>query len=128
MGDLGIPGEDPFRGTYESILHKICSVAAAGISRLGVRAKFRPRNDIEIDGRKISGTGGVTVSGGFMFQGTILVKNEVELFLKASECRWKSSRKREIESLMERICFLSDLVQPLPSMHMIKQVISQNFF
>lgn len=124
---FGIPGQDPFFGTYESILHKICSVAAAGISRLGVRAKFRPRNDIEIGGRKISGTGGVTVSGGFMFQGTILVENEVELFLRALRVPVEKLKKREIESLMERICFLSDLLEPLPSMPVIKQVVSATF-
>jgi len=38
---------------------------------LGIPAKFRPRNDIEVNGRKISGTGGTAISGGFMFQGTV---------------------------------------------------------
>lgn len=123
----GILGRDPFIGSYESILYKICSVAASAISRLGVDAKFRPRNDIEIEGRKISGTGGVTISGGFMFQGTLLVENEVELFLKALRVPVEKLKKREIESLMERICFLSDVVQRLPSMREIKQAISATF-
>ncbi|MBI5251879.1 MAG: DUF116 domain-containing protein [Desulfomonile tiedjei] len=124
---FGIIGREPFIGSYESILHKICSVAASGISRLGVRANFRPRNDIEIDGKKISGTGGVSLSGGFMFQGTLLVENEVELFLKALRVPVEKLKKREIESLMERICFLSDLVQPVPSLGEIKRAISESF-
>lgn len=111
---FGSLGQEPFIGSYEAILNKICNVAASGISRLRVSANFRPRNDIEVNGRKISGTGGVTVSGGFMFQGTLLVQNEVELFLKALRVPVEKLKKREIESLMERICFLSDLVRPLP--------------
>jgi len=43
--------------------------AALGLRHLGVRAYFRPRNDIEIEGRKISGTGGTELSGAILFQG-----------------------------------------------------------
>ncbi len=103
-------GAPPFRGSYEEILHSVCGAAAAGISRFGVQAAFRPRNDIEIDGRKISGTGGAMISGAFMFQGTFLVKNEVELFLKALRVPVEKLKKREIESLMDRICFLEDIL------------------
>ena len=62
-----------------------------GLSSLGVEACFRPRNDIEVDGRKISGTGGMVLEGGAMFQGTVLVVNEIDRFLRALGCRWKSS-------------------------------------
>ena len=37
---------------------RICEAAALGLNKLGVPARYRPRNDIEVDGRKISGTGG----------------------------------------------------------------------
>lgn len=124
---FGRRGDDPFRGSYESILHRICSAAAAGISHLGVQAAFRPRNDIEVSGRKISGTGGVTLGSGFMFQGTLLVNNEVELFLRSLRVPVEKLKKREIESLMQRICFLSDLLSPMPSLETIKDVLAQSF-
>jgi lipoate-protein ligase A len=124
---VAVPGVEPFVGSYESILHSICSIAASGISRLGVHAHFRPRNDIEVQGRKISGTGGTTISGAFMFQGTLLVENEVEFFLKALRVPVEKLKKREIESLMERICFLSDLVHPTPSFETIKEAIAEEF-
>ncbi|MCA1960362.1 MAG: DUF116 domain-containing protein [Desulfomonile sp.] len=120
-------GEAPFIGSYETILHRICTIAAAGLSRLGIGAAFRPRNDIEVDGRKISGTGGVTITGGFMFQGTVLVENEVELFIKALRVPVEKLKKREIESLMERICFLSDLLDPVPPIAAIKEALTQEF-
>jgi lipoate-protein ligase A len=40
------------------VAREICNAAAAGLQALGVDARFRPRNDIEVGGRKISGTGG----------------------------------------------------------------------
>lgn len=124
---FGVTGQDPFRGAYASVLKRICQIAASAISRFGIPARFRPRNDIEVHGRKISGTGGMTISGGFMFQGTLLVKPEVELFLKALRVPVEKLKKREIESLMERICFLSDLVQPTPTVAQIKQTMAAEF-
>ena len=46
---------------------------AAGLRRLGVDARYRPRNDIEVDGRKISGTGGFFDGDTLIYQGTVLV-------------------------------------------------------
>jgi lipoate-protein ligase A len=124
---FGLFGEPPFFGTYESILDRVCRAAAAGMSRLGIDAAFRPRNDIEVHGRKISGTGGMTVTGGFMFQGTVLMENEVERFLKALRVPVEKLKKREIESLLERICFLSDLIDPTPSVDTVKRAIADEF-
>ncbi len=119
--------EEPFRGSYATILQRICDTAAAGLSRLGISARFRPRNDIEVEGRKISGTGGAALSRGVMFQGTVLIENEVEAFLKALRVPVEKLKKREIESLMERICFLSDLVQPVPSIDTVKRHLASEF-
>ena len=124
---FGVPGEEPCRGSYETILRKICGIAASGLSRFGIPACFRPRNDIEVEGRKISGTGGVMISGGVMFQGTLLVQNEVELFLRALRVPVEKLKKREIQSLMERICFLSDLLTPTPSVDRIKEAMAAEF-
>lgn len=124
---FGASGEPPFRGGFEAILTRICSIAATGLSRLGVDARFRPRNDIEVEGRKVSGTGGVMVSGAFMFQGTVLVQNEVENFLKALRVPVEKLKKREMESLLDRICFLSDLVAPAPTAEAVKESLSAAF-
>ena len=124
---FGVFGQQPFTGTYETILNRVCRAAASGLSRLGIEAAFRPRNDIEVHGRKISGTGGVTVTGGFMFQGTVLVENEIEGFLKALRVPVEKLKKREIESLLERICFLSDLIHPTPSVETIKTAVAGEF-
>ena len=62
-----------------------------------------------------------------MFQGTVLVENEVELFVRALRVPVEKLKKRELESLMERICFLSDLIHPTPSISMIKEALAAEF-
>jgi len=59
--------------SLEMLAREICEAAAAGLSRLGVEARYRPRNDIEVDGRKISGTGGFFDGDTLFYQGTVLV-------------------------------------------------------
>ena len=63
---LGLP-------TLGEVARAFCEAAAAGLSRLGIAAKYRPRNDIEVDGRKISGTGGFFDGDTIFYQGTVLV-------------------------------------------------------
>ena len=61
----------------------ICEAAADGISRLGVDARYRPRNDIEVDGRKISGTGGFFDGDTLFYQGTVLVDMDPQTMVSA---------------------------------------------
>ena len=56
-----------------ALARAICEAAADGLSGLGVAAKFRPRNDIEVEGRKICGTGGFFDGDTLFFQGTLLI-------------------------------------------------------
>ena len=53
------------------------------LNGMGLDASFRPRNDIEVDGRKISGTGGTDEGDAFLFQGTLLVDFDVDTMLRA---------------------------------------------
>lgn len=61
LGDLG------------EVARAFCEAAAEGLSRLGIKARYRPRNDIEVEGRKISGTGGFFDGDTIFYQGTVLV-------------------------------------------------------
>lgn len=58
--------------SLSDITKEICEAAAAGLRRLGIDAAFRPRNDIEVDGRKLSGTGGFFDGTTIFYQGTLL--------------------------------------------------------
>ncbi len=61
------------RGDLATVAAAICRAAATGLSTLDIDAHFRPRNDIEVSGRKISGTGGFFDGSSLFFQGTLIV-------------------------------------------------------
>jgi lipoate-protein ligase A len=60
-------------GELGGLTKAICEAAAAGLSRLGVDARFRPRSDIEVDGQKLCGTGGFFDGDTLFYQGTLLI-------------------------------------------------------
>jgi len=92
-----------------------CNAASSGINRFGLKSKFRPRNDIEVSGRKISGSGGTSIKDAFMFQGTLLVDLNIEVMLRALRIPVEKLRYKEVSSLKERVTWLSRELGYCPS-------------
>ena len=126
-GWYGIPGQAPLNAPLNRLPEVICQASALAVTRLGAVANYRPRNDIEVNGRKIGGTGGVFIPNGYMFQGTLLIENEILLFLKSLRVPVEKLKKRELESLEQRVCFLNDLLSDPPGMDAIKKAHVQAF-
>src|SRR3989304_5284878 len=101
--------------------------AALGLRHLGVRAYFRPRNDIETQGRKISGTGGTELSGAILFQGTLLVDFDVDEMLRSLRIPTEKLQNKEIESVKERVTCLKWELGRAPSIQTIKASLTKGF-
>ena len=94
--------------TMEEITGAICRAAALGLKTLGLEAAFRPRNDIEIQGRKISGTGAAFEGDVFLFQGTLLVDFNLEHLIKALRIPTEKLNHKELTSARERVTSLRE--------------------
>lgn len=109
------------------ISRRICEAAAVGISRLGVDAQFRPRNDIEVDGRKISGTGGAFDGDSILYQGSLLIDFDVEKMLRVLRIPAEKLSGKAIASARERVVNLKDLLGELPSFERVQNLMSEAF-
>ena len=98
-----------------TIARRICTAVALGISSLGVAAVFRPRNDIEVDGRKISGTGGAFDGDALMYQGTLLIEFDVEKMLRVLNIPAEKLSDKSIASARQRVTSLADLLPVVPT-------------
>jgi len=126
--EIYISKKDPrIPSRIEDLYRKIGEAAARGLRHLGVRAHFRPRNDIEIRGRKISGTGGTELSGAILFQGTVLVDFDVDEMLRALRIPTEKLRDKEIESVKERLTCLKWELGRTPPLPMIKASLTKGF-
>jgi lipoate-protein ligase A len=105
----------------------ICEAAAAGLSRLGVQAKYRPRNDIEVDGRKISGTGGFFDEDTLFYQGTVLVDLNPADMVAALNVAKAKLEKRALDSAAQRVVTLKELLGQTPDMRALQDALLAGF-
>jgi len=114
--------------TLPELTRSICEAAAAGISRLGVEARYRPRNDIEVGGRKISGTGGFFDGDTLFFQGTVLVDMDPRIMMSALRVPQAKLAKRALDSAEQRVVTLRELLgDHTPSLPDIQEALADAF-
>ena len=111
----------------QEISRRICELAAAGIRRLGVEAHFRPRNDIEVHGRKISGTGGAFEGDSIMYQGTLLIDFDIEKMMRVLRIPAEKLSDKAIASARERVANLKDLLGAVPERETVMAALTQSF-
>jgi lipoate---protein ligase len=111
----------------EQLYAYICQGAVLALAEFGIQAEFRPKNDIEVNGRKISGTGGTELDGVFLFQGTLLVDFDVETMLRALRIPTEKLKDKEIESVKERVTCLRWELGQAPTLSVIKSAMMRGF-
>lgn len=111
----------------QAVAARICEAAAAGLRRLGVDARFRPRNDIEVGGRKISGTGGAFDGDSLMYQGTVLIDLEVERMLRVLRIPAEKLSDKAIRSARERVTSLRELLGQAPPPAQVQAALTEAF-
>jgi lipoate-protein ligase A len=106
----------------------LCEAAAAGLSRLGIDARFRPRNDIEIEGRKVGGTGGFYDGDTLLYQGTVLVELDTAAMLGALRVPRAKVAKRGLDSAAQRVVSLRELLGPAtPAIDQVERALLAGF-
>jgi lipoate---protein ligase len=103
----------------------ICTAAAGGLERLGVAAAFRPRNDIEVGGRKLCGTGGFFDGDLAFFQGTLLIDCDLGALVAALNVPAPKLAKRALDQPAQRMVTLRELLgDALPPLDRIKAALA----
>jgi len=109
------------------IAARICGAAAQGLRALGVPAQFRPRNDIEVDGRKISGTGGFIDGGTLFYQGTLLVDFDAARMIEALKVPAEKLAKRDLDDAQRRVITLRELLGRVPAFEEVQAALLGGF-
>jgi lipoate-protein ligase A len=105
----------------------LCEAAAAGLSTLGIDARYRPRNDIEVDGRKVSGTGGFFDGDVVFYQGTVLIDLDPARMLAALNVPKAKLERKNVDSAAQRVVTLRELLGAAPSAERVQQALLDGF-
>jgi lipoate---protein ligase len=114
-------------GDLAEIAARLCGAAAAGLCRLGVAAQFRPRNDIEVDGRKVSGTGGMIDGRTLFFQGTLLVDFDAQRMIEVLKVPAEKLARRELDDARRRVVTLRELLGRVPPLAEVQAALLEGF-
>lgn len=117
-------------GKLDSLSQIMSMPLIQALRGFGIRAEFRPRNDIETEGRKISGMGGTCADGRrevVLFQGTILTDFDVETMARALRVPVEKLKRKEIESFKERVVCIKEILGCLPDEEEIKGAVVEGF-
>jgi lipoate---protein ligase len=107
---------------------RICEAAAAGIARLGVPASYRPRNDIEVEGRKLGGTGGFFDGNTLFYQGTLLIDFDPAKMTAVLNIPAAKMAKRALAEAGQRIVTLRELMgDATPDLAMLYDALLMGF-
>jgi lipoate-protein ligase A len=109
------------------LAREICEAAAAGLRTLGVDARYRPRNDIEVDGRKVSGTGGFFDGDVLFYQGTVLIDMDAERMLAALKVPEAKLARRGLDSAAQRVTTLKALLGRAPPIAQVQDALLAGF-
>jgi lipoate-protein ligase A len=110
------------------LARQICEAAAGGLRKLGINASYRPRNDIEVDGRKLGGTGGFFDQGTLFYQGTVLVDMDSDVMVSALRIPTAKLVKRDLDSATQRVVTLKQLLgDTCPTLEAIQQSLVDGF-
>jgi lipoate-protein ligase A len=97
--------------TLQDYTKAICEGVAIGLEKeFAIEARFRPRNDIEVSGQKLCGTGGFFDGDTLFFQGTVLVDADPERIIACLNVPEAKIKKRCLDKAGQRVTTLKALL------------------
>jgi lipoate-protein ligase A len=117
----GIPGK------LEDMYRKLCGGVVLMLSRFGIEAFYRPLNDVEIGGRKISGAGGTELEDSFIFHGTVLVDFSAETMVNALKLPLIKLSDKQVSDFKTRTVCMRELLGYAPPIEEVKSRLAEAF-
>ncbi|MEM3420741.1 MAG: lipoate--protein ligase family protein [Candidatus Hadarchaeum sp.] len=119
-------GDDLPRDIIESY-KVICGGIVRGLENLGLRAEFRPINDVQVNGRKISGSAQTRRWGSVLQHGTILISPDIRLMFELLKVSPEKISDKFISSVFERVTTVERELGKRPSFEQVRKVMTEGF-
>ena len=107
----------------KSAFSMICEALARALSSFGVEARYRPPNDVEVGGRKLSGNAQLMRKGSLLQHGTVIVYTDLETM--DAVLRPAPAKDRKVAKPSDRVTSLMSLLERPPNMESVKSAITK---
>jgi len=89
---------------------KFTEPVVAALKKLGVNAELSGRNDLEVEGRKISGNAQFSTKGKMFSHGTLLFNSEMDHVVSALKVKKDKIESKGIKSVRSRVANISEFL------------------
>ncbi|WP_101843434.1 lipoate--protein ligase [Halobacillus sp. Marseille-P3879] len=107
---------------------KFTEPVTQALNKLGVAAELSGRNDIVVDGRKISGNAQFSTRGRMFSHGTLMLDSEIENVVSALNVKTEKIKSKGIKSIRSRVANISEYLEESITMEEFKQLILRYIF
>jgi len=98
------------------------------LNQIGVPAELIGRNDLEVEGRKISGNAMFATKGRMFSHGTLMLDSELEHVVEALNVSKEKIESRGIKSIRSRVANINEFLEEKLSMDEFKELILKYIF
>ena len=105
----------------------ICGGLVHGFERLGLRAEFKPVNDVLGNGKKISGSAQTRRWGSVLQHGTVLIAPDVRRMFELLRVTPEKISDKFIASVFERVTTVERELGRKPSFEEVREAMSKGF-
>ena len=92
----------------QSVFQRLSEGAVEGLRKLGVNAQFQPVNDIQVEGKKVSGAAGSIRWNSVFHHGCILVGSDLTILGKVLNVPRVKLEDRHVASVQKRVTTVRD--------------------
>ncbi|MDR4887146.1 lipoate--protein ligase [Fredinandcohnia sp. QZ13] len=98
------------------------------LHKLGVNAQLSGRNDIEVEGRKISGNAQFSTRGRMFSHGTLMFDSEIDHVVSALKVKKDKIESKGIKSVRSRVANISEFLTEKITIEEFRQMLLQYIF
>jgi lipoate---protein ligase len=98
------------------------------LNDLGVPAELQGRNDVVVEGRKISGNAMFSTKGRMFSHGTLMLDSEIDNVVKALKVKKEKIESKGIKSIRSRVANISEFLDEKITMEEFKERILKHVF
>jgi len=105
----------------------ICGGLVRGFENLGLRAEFKPVNDVQVNGKKISGSAQTRRWGSMLQHGTVLISPDVRQMFELLKVSPEKISDKFIASVYERVTTIEREIGRKPTFEEVREAILTGF-
>ncbi len=115
----------PNWGDLQQILARFCAALAEGLARLGIHARYKAPNDLEIGGRKLASAFFATAGDSLLLHATLLLDADIKTMLEALRAPTEKLTATGLESARQRLITFREMLGEVPPDAVLQQALRQ---